>query len=120
MVYNELPSLEDVISDDPFLNQCISECQAHSNEFYDCLTTTENAIRDSVVSGKEYNKYVRTLSVALEDAAEILPAHNTALEKVILSCYLVFILIVFVIFTLRKTSLNPFPATFAGLESSGN
>ena len=86
MVYNELPSLEDVISDDPFLNQCISECQAHSNEFYDCLTTTENAIRDSVVSGKEYNKYVRTLSVALEDAAEILPAHNTALEKVIISC----------------------------------
>ena len=82
MVYNELPALEDVISDDPFLNQCISDCQVHSTEFYECLTTTESAIREAVVTGKEYNKCVRSLSVALENAAEILPNHDIALEKV--------------------------------------
>ena len=82
MVYNELPVLEEVIADGPFLNQCITECQLHSTEFYECLTTTENTIRDSVLTGKEYNKYVKNLSVALEDAADILPDHTTALEKV--------------------------------------
>lgn len=81
MVYNELPVLEEVIADGPFLNQCITECQLHSTEFYECLTTTENTIRDSVLTGKEYNKYVKNLSVALEDAADILPDHTTALEK---------------------------------------
>ncbi|XP_063683409.1 uncharacterized protein LOC134817954 isoform X2 [Bolinopsis microptera] len=81
MVYNELPVLEEVVADGPFLNQCITECQLHSTEFYECLTTTENTIRDSVLTGKEYNKYVKNLSVALEDAADILPDHATALEK---------------------------------------
>ena len=81
MVY-ELPKLEDVIDDHPFLNKSINECQQHSNEFYECLQATEDTINGIVEEGKTYNSRVKGLTEVLENAATVVPDHAAALEKV--------------------------------------
>ena len=81
MVY-ELPKLENVIGDDPFLNKHIRDCQLGSNQLYKCLADTENSIKEIIENGKTYNTKVNCLSENLETAAIVIPNHAAALEKV--------------------------------------